>query len=234
MLRRPLVFLALLCLTLVSPASVRAWWWIDAGLQPVAFPAGALPVSPSTGADLDGDGQPETLQLLAGSRAAIFSGIRMRWQSPDGWQVRQALIADLNHDGRPEAVLLVWRPFRPWPVDAWLPSGGRIAGFHDAAGLSCQIILIGWYQGAFRERWAGSALAEPVAALAAVDLAGNGRQLLVTLESEYDDPSSAPARRLKIWDWDGFGFSLVYRLDGPFDQMHFVRTHDGRLVLLLS
>ena len=224
--------LALASLALVSPGSIHAWQWQQGGLRPAPFPAGAQPLAMRSSVDLDGDGLPERLSL-EGGRAVILSAGRVRWQSPPTWQVRQALFADLNHDGRPEAVLLVWRPFQAWPVDAWLPNGGRIDSFHDAAGMSCQIILIGWYQDAFRERWAGSALAQPVAELAAVDLAGQGSQLLVTRESDYDDPASAPARRLKVWDWNGFGFSLVFEMDGPFSEMQPVRAADGRTLLLL-
>jgi hypothetical protein len=157
----------------------------------------------------------------------------MRWQSPQTWQVRQALIADLNQDEHPEAVLLVWRPFQPWPVDAWLPHGGRIDSFHDSSGRSCHIILIGWYKESFRERWAGSALAEPVESFAAADLAGSGEQFLVTLEAQYDDPPSAPARYLKVWEWNGFGFSLVSTIEGPFSQMAIAQAQDGRMLILV-
>ncbi len=233
MFRRTLILLAVAALTLVAPASIHAWQWVDAALKPVPMPTSAQPAVVLVQADFDGDGLPETLALSADGRASIQSGSRRRWQSPPQWRVRQALVADLNHDGQPEAVLLVWRPFQPWPVDAWLPSDGRINSFHDARGMSCQIILIGWYQNEFRERWAGSALAEPVIRLAAADLDGDGKQLLVTLESEYNDPASAPARRLKIWDWNGFGFSVVYKMEGPFSQMQVVHAPYGPILILL-
>jgi hypothetical protein len=223
--------LAIAALLLVSPAPIQAWGLIDSTLAPVPLTGAIRPMPSQLQADFDGDSQPETL-TLENDRAALRSGAQLRWQSPPTWQVRQALIADLNHDGLPEAVLLVWRPFRPWPVDAWLPNGGRIKDFHDSAGMSCQIILIGWYENEFRERWAGSALAEPVKSLVAADLPVNGRQLLVTLESRYDDPPSAPARRLKIWEWNGFGFTIVSTLEGPFSQMAVASMENGRLVIL--
>jgi hypothetical protein len=147
--------------------------------------------------------------------------------------VVQAQISDLNRDGRPEATLLVWRPFKPWPVDAWLPHGGRIQNFHDSRGASCHIILIGWKQGAFRELWAGSAMADPVKSFAAADLTGTGRQYLATLEGAYDDPLPAPARRIKIWEWNGFGFSIVNELEDSFRFMGIAQIHD-RQVLILS
>jgi hypothetical protein len=143
------------------------------------------------------------------------------------------VITDLNRDGLLEAALLVWRPFKPWPVDAWLPNGGRINNFHDSSGRSCHIILIGWYQEAFRERWAGSALAEPVNSFAAVDLIQNGMQYLVTLEGAYDDLPSAPSRRIKVWEWNGFGFSVVSESEGAFSLMATAQAQDGRVLILV-
>ena len=232
MYRRTILVLALVAMTLVSPAQIHAWQLVDASLREVRVPAEIQLALTATSADFDSDGKAETLTLADG-RAAIEGDSQILWQSPQAWQVRQALIADLNQDGRPEAVLLVWRPFRPWPVDAWLPHGGRINSFHDSGGRSCHIILIGWNKDSFRERWAGSALAEPVESLATADLTGNGEQFLVTLEAQYDDPPSSPARYLKIWEWNGFGFSLVSTLEGPFSQMAMVQASDGRTLILV-
>jgi hypothetical protein len=144
----------------------------------------------------------------------------------------------LNRDRRPEVTLLVWRPFRPWPVDAWLPHGGRIQSFQDSNGSSCHIILIGWKQDAFREVWAGSALVDPVKRFAAADLMGDGKPYLVTLEGAYNDPPSAPSRRLSIWEWNGFGFSIVNELEDAhaahaFRLMGIAQVED-RQVLILS
>jgi hypothetical protein len=99
--------------------------------------------------------------------------------------------------------------------------------------MSCHIILIGWVEGQFRERWAGSALAAPVKSFAVADLTGEGKQLLVALESEYTDPLSAPARRLKIWEWNGFGFTLVSQKDGLFSYLSIVQAGDGRIFILV-
>jgi hypothetical protein len=229
---RTILLMALAAMTLVSPARMHAWQLVDTSLKEVNVPRRIQPVIPATSADFDGDGKAETL-TLAGSRATIEGEGQVLWQSPQAWQVQQALIADLNQDGRPEAVLLVWRPFQPWPVDAWLPHGGRIENFHDSSGRSCHIILIGWFKDSFRERWAGSALAEPVKSFSVADLTGRGEQFLVTLEAQYDDPPSTPARYLKVWEWNGFGFSLVSTLEGPFGQMAIVQAHDGRMLILV-
>ena len=117
----------------------------------------------------------------------------------------QAQISDLNRDGGPEATLLVWRPFQPWPVDQWLPHGGRIESFHDDQGNSCHIILIGWRGSAYGELWAGSALAGPVRSFAAADLNGDGSQELLTLEGSYAEAEVRAGARL-----EGLGMERIW------------------------
>jgi len=232
MIRRHWIFLAILTLGLASPAQIHALKLIDSRLTAVPVPTDALPIKLVEQTDFDRDGRPETIVLFSG-HASIQTGAKIRWQSPETWKVRQAIIADLNRDNLPELVLLVWRPFRPWPVDAWLPSAGRIQSFHNQAGLSCHIILIGWYQNSFRERWAGSALAEPVKALASADLAGSGKQFLVTLETSYEDSIFAPARSLKVWEWNGFGFSIVTKTDGNFSQLVIAHAENDPALIMV-
>jgi hypothetical protein len=227
-----LVVLILGMLLLTSPVPLRALELEPAGLSTLILPAGSMPIKPITRADFNRDGSPESL-LLAGGRLTILSAGEPVWQSPAAWTVIQAGITDLNHDGIPEATLLVWRPFRPWPVDQWLPHGGRIAGFHDAEGNSCQIILIGWRDTVYGELWAGSALAEPVRSFAVADLRGDRLQELVTLEGSYTDSRSAPARALKVWEWNGFGFTVVSTMEGTFYKMALVQARDGRNLILI-
>ena len=57
-------------------------------------------------------------------------------------------------------------------------------------------------------------------------------QYLVTLEGEYDDPPSAPSRRLKVWEWNGFGFTVVSELEGAFSLMATAQAQDGRVLIL--
>ena len=116
-----------------------------------------------------------------------------------------------------EVILLVWRPFQPWPVDRFTPYGGRIDTFHDDQGNSCQVILVGWQRGAFRELWAGSAMIRPLFNLTLADLDHDGRQELAALESTYEKPGQAIA--LTVWGWQGFGFTLIDRLEGPFQDL---------------
>ena len=234
MLRKtfPFFLISLGLLIQTSPIPLRTLELGPGGFVPTSLPAGAIPLAARLQADFDGDGRPETLQLAAG-RAALLSDGRPVWQSPSEWQVIQAEITDLNHDGAPEATLLVWRPFQPWPVDRWLPSGGRIADFHDAAGYSCHLILIGWVHGGYQEVWAGSAMAEPVRAFAAADLNGDGRQDLVTLEGNYRDARSSPAHAIKVWEWNSFGFTVVSKVEGTFEKLALVPAGNGRILILV-
>jgi hypothetical protein len=216
----------------VSPAPLRAFTLATASLTRVPLPAGTSVVYPATSADMDGNGMLETFRLVD-DQAAILSEGQIAWQSPAAWIVIQAAFANLNHDDLPELVLLVWRPFNPWPVDRWLPHGGRIADFQDGNGDSCHIILIGWNGRDYDELWAGSALANPITSLAAADLNEDTTQELVTLESSYQKGRSSPARILKVWEWNGFGFSAVSSIDGVFEKMAIVRDDDGRTLILI-
>jgi len=227
------LFLILTALILASPAPGPRIWKIGAaGLEVSHWPSDAIASTATVQADYDGDGQPEKLTLSSGGSASITSSGKLRWQSPPAWQVRQAQIADLDQDNQPEAVLLVWRQFKPWPVDAWLPSNGRINSFHNQLGFSCHLILIGWSQNEFREEWAGSALAEPILAFAAIDKSGAGKQALITLDGNYDVTSTAPATQLKVWEWNGFGFTVVSRVEGRFSRLLISRSKNGQAFLI--
>ncbi len=227
----PIVWVAALLLEL-TPIQPRGWAVETGLLVPVNISGRTSLVDEIHQADLDMDGRLEKVSRN-GTAARIEAGGKTLWLSPPTWQVNQAAITDLNHDSIPEAALLVWRPFRAWPVDQWLPAGGRIGTFHDAGGNSCQIILIGWKNGKFVEVWAGSALAEPVKTFSAVDLNADGRQELITLENTYAGPRSAPGGSLKVWEWNGFGFSSLSGLEGRFDDLVIARSDRGQLLILV-
>ena len=242
--RFPLILLGLLALLSgVSPPVLRAWRYDGRTLvavspgeayaaQTVSDPKTPQATLPPT-ADLDGDGLAERL-ALQGGRMAIYPAEdgEPAWQSPESWQVRQALVTDLDADGQLELALLVWRPFAPWPVDSFLPHGGYIAEHHDRRGRSCHVVLIHWKGDEYRELWAGSALARPLRSLLAADLDGDGRQELAALEGRYTDPLFLPARSLAIWAWNGFGFDLQARLEGRFHRITVVPAGEAETILL--
>ena len=113
-----------------------------------------------------------------------------------------------------------------------MPNGGRIEEFQDAEGYSSHIILIGWRFEMFRERWAGSALAQPVTTFAAADVNLDGKLELITLDSTYAAPKTAPATRLSVWEWNGFGFSVVSKLNGLYSGLRVVRNGNENPLIL--
>ena len=148
---------------------------------------------------------------------------------PPTWRVTASALADVTDDGIPEWVLLVWRPWRDWPIQCWLPVSSPIAGFHDMAGDSCHLILLDPHDG--REIWAGSALPAPLLALAVGDVDGDGCNEVVTLEGGYAAGRDGPATHVNVWRWNGFGFTLEYRSPpGFFRQLHLTDgNNDGIL-----
>lgn len=139
------------------------------------------------------------------------------WQSPREWQVREAFFSDLNRDGEQELSLLVWREYRPWPVDRLLHFDSLTQNFHNEAGESCQLILLKWESGTFKEAWAGSALAAPIHDIQVLDLDGDGYQELAAIEQSYDANSKVSS--VVVWHWNGFGFSLDTRLEGRYTDL---------------
>jgi len=180
-------------------------------------------------ADFDQDGQKECLVLNQARGEITDCHGKVLWSSPDDWQVQQIQVGDLNRDGLPEAVLLVWRPFRPWPIDAFLPAGGRIEEFHDRDQRSCHVILIGWTHGGYNELWAGSALIQPVTQLRLVDLNGDGQQEMVALEEDYDHPERGGF--LTVWRWNGFGFSLAGQDRHRYFQVQVIHSNSQEWIV---
>lgn len=210
-----------LCLLQVSPLSYAIWHFDGVKFveedHPGASMNGSEVLNPGEG-DLDGNGQKECVELSEGSARITDCKGDVYWQSAASWQVKQAFVSDLNRDGNEEVTLLVWRPFRSWPIDSFLPSGGRIDSFHDRDGMSCHLVLIGWDREGFDELWAGSALIRPIERVTAVDLDNDGWQELVALESQYD--TRTPGGTLTAWRWRGFGFVLLDEVKQQFTTLN--------------
>ncbi len=217
-------WILVLILICTSPVSIQPWILTSSGsLQTVWLtgkPVAGEPVIPV--ADL----------TLENGKVSILSS-EGHWDSPAGWIVQQAVWSDLNHDNQPEVSLLVSRPFAPWPVDKFLPRGGRINMNHDSRGMSSHIILIHWKHNRWRELWAGSALARPVREFIIADMDGDTRQELVAREGTYQDTNPTRASTLAVWKWNGFGFDLVSRVEKPSQQINRIMTDQGDRDLIL-
>lgn len=228
-----LISLSLLALANLSTSQFSLWSFHGAELnrdKSIPFNSTSTPVAQIQRALI---GEVEYCIQLDEGRAIVREcsdpAGEVSWQSPPGWQVKEAFFSDLNLDGENEIALLVWRPFQPWPVDRFMPFGGRIDSFQDKNGLSCHLILMGAVDGRFQELWAGSAMVDPIHSLQAVDLDGDDNQELAALEYEYD--GNPQGSSLVIWHWNGFGFSLEARQAGGYSTLLVLQTNSGRVLL---
>lgn len=134
---------------------------------------------------------------------------------PTDWQVTAATLADVTGDGAVEWVLVVWRPWQDWPIQQWSDLPSPIAGFHDAEGNSCHLILLDPQDG--HEIWAGSALPAPILGLTVDNVDEDGFNEVWTVRGSYADGRDGPGTHVDVWHWNGFGFTLAWRsLPGSF------------------
>jgi len=156
----------------------------------------------------------------APSRAAHADATAALPARPADGEVNASALADVTGDGSAadgsaadggtEWVLLVWRPWQDWPVQQWSSLPSPIAGYHDAAGDSCHLILLDPQGG---EIWAGSALPVPLLGLLVEDVDQDGIAEVVTPEGTYAGGRDGPARHVDVWQWNGFGFTLERRFE---------------------
>lgn len=221
------LFCSSLLLILLLPANQRTVWQMqDQKLLPVASKLSGqtgAEVVPLMRADLNQNGSEECLQLQADVASIQDCSGNTLWQSPSTWQVKEAQVTDLNRDGEAEVMLLVWRPFKPWPIDQDDPSGGRIKDFHNRANESCHVLLIHWARGSYNELWAGSALGRPVSQIQIADVDADGGQELVALEGYYDSPFKGGS--LTVWRWRGFGFVLEDKVNKFYQSVSVVQEN---------
>ena len=147
----------------------------------------------------------------------------------------QSGAADLDGDGRPEAVtleggrllvrssdgLLAWESPLSWlVVDAalgdpdWDGRPDLVAIFWKAdedGVLRSHPFLIRQNGGRYEEVWGGSAVSEPIWEVEVADLNGDGRDELVVLAVT---PEGA-GQTLSVWEWHGWGFSQDWRSAPP-------------------
>lgn len=227
-----LIPIFILSLVNLSPSWITGWIYDGANFQesPLSLDH-RTSIEPSLSAFIDGsklcliknEGLVEVFECDGDESEPL-------WQSPEEWEVREAFFSDLNRDGQKELTLLVWRAFQPWPIDRVLPRGGRINTFHDAHDRSCHIILLGLKDGTFVEVWAGSAMADPLHEIYALDLDGDGVEELAGLEYAYD--GSDYDSSLVVWEWNGFGFRLEDRAPGSYSILQPVLNQHNILLLV--
>ena len=157
--------------------------------------------------DLTGDGIPEHVRRVC-DRVIIYSDGEEVWRTPDTWWVEDVALGDPNDDGRRELVLALWKP----GLDGLEPPSDR-----KEHTLRSRPFIIGYRGGVYRTLWGGSAVADPIHEVALGDVDGDGAEELLVLEAP--DPG-APERRLAVWRWHGWGFSLIWRSEtGRFSDL---------------
>ena len=230
---RQLILVSFVTLFTISPLLPRFWMVKNSLIQHSSFTARGgwdlVPLQSTLEFDL---GIPSDCVTYENQKVTIHDCLtptNLKWKSDDTWKVTEVIPSDLNHDGKTELAMVVWRPFKPWPIDSFMPNGGRIENFHDRHGFSCHVILVGWDGNGYREMWAGSALVDPVSQIRVFDIDGDGYHELIALEEKYN--SLTGTGNLTVWEWSGFGFRLMDRIAGHFSQYGILVKNSDVLIL---
>jgi hypothetical protein len=145
-------------------------------------------------ADLDGDGESETIVIEAAGASLTISDEKMTYRSRDKWQVVDACVADSDQDGLPEIVAL---------LDA---DDGRHLG------------LFAFFGGQYRERFVSGAIRPPPLALEVIDARkvlgaddptsayGPSGDIVVLVRRSAAHGAGLAQTLLR---WNGFGFTSI-------------------------
>jgi hypothetical protein len=227
-----LILISFIVIMTLSPMPLRLWSLSEESLIPESIPYSNIQtIYPSPLSSFKFGSEQECLQYSDFAVKIVDCQTKktISWQTHATWKVTEVISADLNRDGKNELVMVVWRAHKVWPIDTFLPSGGRIADFHDSHGLSCHLILLGWDGSKYRELWAGSSLVAPVFNIRAEDLDGDGNQELIAIEGQYDIEQKSGD--LTVWDWSGFVFRLRDRLQGDFSEFGIVSADQNVMIV---
>ena len=103
-------------------------------------------------ADSDGDGHPETYQL-AGGQVTVKLNQEIIWESDPAWRVTDLVLADADHDGQEEMLLVLWKE-GSWHLG---PCGWRKKIIFTAITFLCT----GWWR-PMKPVWCSSAIPYPI------------------------------------------------------------------------
>ncbi|MFZ5644775.1 MAG: hypothetical protein ACOY46_14405 [Bacillota bacterium] len=148
--------------------------------------------------DIDKNGLHENYSLQDGV-LKVDSDKKTIWQSPESWWVDDFFLGDANNDGICDLNLLVWksgsfgsrRPF-------WVTREDKSIKNH----LFIYIPAVG----SFKPLWQSSNLDCPNYGSVLEDINGDGKNELVVSEGDYSIPGE---RRVSVWRWNGWGFSMI-------------------------
>jgi hypothetical protein len=166
-------------------------YWKAAASFPFAFTA-----------DTDGNGQEETYRLDH-HRVYVYQDDELLWESPAEWKVTHLLLADADHDGQEEILMVLWKrgsfgSSRPM----WLEGPDNDYGNH--------LFMYRLTSGRMKSVWCSSAIAYPILDLQVIDQDEDGKlELLVT-----EGPPTGVLYSLRkqfyhnqtLWEWQDWGF----------------------------
>jgi poly-gamma-glutamate synthesis protein (capsule biosynthesis protein) len=163
---------------------------------------GAVGAADPLRADLNADGQPDTVTLQDG-HLTVYAGGDPRtilWRTPPDWRVDAVRLVSPT---QPDLAFTVWKPTAPTEIHA--------EELRDE--IRQHFFLFGWRRQAIRPVWNSSALPDPFPAFAYAPVGPQGGNRLVALEGDYATPDQPGV--LTVWAWNGFGYSLEWRGTTP-------------------
>lgn len=144
------------------------------------------------------------------------------WQSPADWWVSGYALADVNHDGKTELNLSVWKPgdfgtSKP----AWVTENDLSVKNH--------LFVYELTADGIKALWQSSNLDQPICEFIFADLDGDNKQELGVIEGEYTTDRSCRGKFLAIWKWNEWGFYNQWRSnEGHFSNLKAVEENSDK------
>ena len=141
--------------------------------------------------------------MLKDGKIEIRKDNKLIWHSPDEWWVDYFFIGDADNDGIDELCLLVWKvgsfgPNRPF----WIKE--------EDTSFRNHLFLFKLIDGEIKALWQSSNLDKPNFYASLVDYNDDGKNELLVIEGSYTD---FKLRKRTIWQWNGWGFSLLHSIN---------------------